>query len=107
MEYHHIVQTEHTKRKEIESWEKMTLEQIKARRDFLIEYLEKSFDERAKVFCGFFTIVDQAIANSNNEQLAFALDSITELAKSSPFKDLVNLNAVQSALADPNHEWHF
>ncbi|MBW4602487.1 MAG: hypothetical protein KME29_23705 [Calothrix sp. FI2-JRJ7] len=70
-------------------------------------YLDRSFDERAKNFHALFTIVDSAIASGNNEQLAFTLNSITELAKSSPFKDLANLNNVRAALDDPDHEWEF
>jgi hypothetical protein len=54
-----------------------------------------------------FGVVDQAIAVGNNEQLALALNSITEIAKSSPFKDLANLASVRAALDDPDHEWQF
>jgi hypothetical protein len=48
-----------------------------------------------------------AIASGNNEQLALALNSITEIAKSSLFKDLANIASVRAALNDPNHEWTF
>jgi hypothetical protein len=51
--------------------------------------------------------VDSAIASGNNEQLALALHSITEIAKSSPFQDLANLASVKAALNDPDHEWVF
>lgn len=70
-------------------------------------YLERSFDERAKKFHALFGVVDQAITAGNNEQLALALNLITEIAKSSPFKDLANLASVRSALDDPDHEWKF
>ncbi len=36
-----------------------------------------------------------------------ALNSIVEIAKSSPFKDLANLNAVRASLNDPDHVWEF
>ena len=48
-----------------------------------------------------------AIAAGNNDQLTLALHSITEIAKSSPFKDLANLASVQAALDNPDHEWTF
>jgi hypothetical protein len=48
-----------------------------------------------------------AIASGNNDQLALALNSLTELAKSSPFKDMANLASFQAALDDPNHVWTF
>ncbi|MBE9034617.1 hypothetical protein IQ246_05635 [aff. Roholtiella sp. LEGE 12411] len=65
------------------------------------------FDERAENFRALFTVVDSAITSGNNDQLAFTLNSITEIAKSSPFKDLANLASVRAALDDPEHEWTF
>lgn len=106
-DYLKIAEEERTKRQEIKAWEKTTIAQINAQRDVLIEYLERSFDERANNFRQLFNVVDQAIDNGDNEQLALALHSITELAKSNPFKDLANLTSVKAALNDPNHEWTF
>ena len=106
-EYKQIAEQERTKRREIKAWEKESLAKINAQRDLLMEYLDRSFDERSKNFKQLFDVVDRAIASGNNEQLGLALHSITELAKSSPFKELANLSSVQAALADPNHEWKF
>lgn len=107
LEYKKIAEQEKTKRREIEAWEKTTIAKIKAQRDFVIEYLNRSFDERAENFRRLFDVVDRAMSTDNNAQLGLALDSITELAKSSPFKELANLASVQAALDDPNHEWTF
>ena len=106
-DYLTIAEQEQTKRREIESREKETITKINAQRDFLMTYLNRSFDERADNFRALFDIVDRAIAADNNQQLALALDSITEIAKSSPFKELANLASVRKALDDPNHEWTF
>lgn len=106
-EYKIVSAQEKTKRREIEAWERKTLAEIHAKRDILIKFLELSFDERAENFRHLFNVVDQAIESDNNQQLALALHSITELAKSSPFKDLANLASVQAALDDPDHEWVF
>lgn len=106
-DYLMIAEQEQTKRREIEAWEKATIADINKTRDFLIEYLDRSFDERAENFRALFDVVDRAIATDNNEQLALALHSITEIAKSSPFKELANLASVRKALDDPNHEWTF
>jgi ribonucleotide reductase alpha subunit len=105
--YKHIAEQEQTKRREIDAWEKETITKINAQRGLLMAYLDKSFDERAENFRSLFAVVDSAIASDNNEQLALALNSITEIAKSSPFKDLANLNSVRAALNDPNYEWTF
>ncbi|MDJ0554943.1 MAG: hypothetical protein QNJ68_10955 [Microcoleaceae cyanobacterium MO_207.B10] len=106
-EYMKIAEEEQTKRRGIQAWEKTTITKIQAQRDLLMEYLERSFDERANNFSQMFDVVDRAIATGNNEQLALILDSITKLAQSSPFKDLANLSSVRAALDDPDHEWQF
>ena len=104
-EYKIVVEEEKTKRRGIEAWEKATIDKIQADRDVLIKYLENSFDERAKNFSFLFEKVDQAIAKGDNNQLTLALHSITEIAKSSPFKDFADLKSVTAALDDPDHEW--
>jgi hypothetical protein len=106
-EYKTIAQQEQTKRRGIDAWEKTTIAKIDAQREFLMAYLDRSFDERAENFRAYFAVVDQAITSGNNDQLALALNSITEMAKSSPFKDLGNLASFQAALDDPNHVWTF
>jgi len=106
-EYKIVAEQEQTKRRGIVAWEKATLADIQAKRDALINYLECSFDERAKNFNFLFKKVDEAIAMGDNNQLALAMTSITEIAKSSPFKDLADLTSVRAALDDPDHEWEF
>jgi hypothetical protein len=104
-EYKIVAEEEQTKRRGIEAWEKTVIEKIKVDRDVLIQYLENSFDERAKNFRFLFEKVDRAIAEGDNYQLTVFLYSITELAKSSPFKDFADLKSVTAALDDPDHEW--
>lgn len=106
-EYLKVAEAERTQRREIEANEKVAIAKIHAQRDLLMNYLDRSFDERANNFRSLFEVVDQAIANGNNEQLALALNSIVEIAKSSPFKDLANLTSVRAALNDPDHVWEF
>lgn len=105
--YLKIAEQEKTKRREIEKWEKESLATIKAQRDLLMEYLARSFDERSENFRSLFCVVDQALISGNNEQLAIALHTMTEIAKSSPFKELSNLISVRAALNDSEHEWKF
>ena len=106
-EYKIVAEQEQTKRRGIEAWEKATITDIQAKRDVLIKYLEGSFDERANNFKFLFEKVDEAIAIGDNKQLALAMTSITEIANSSPFKDLADLTSVRTALDDPDHEWEF
>ncbi len=104
-EYLKIAEEEKSNRSEIEAWENITLAEIKVKRDFLIGYLDRSFDERAKNFQSLFQTVDRAMLGDNNQQLCLALHAIIELAKSSPFKDIVDLSTVKAALDDPDHVW--
>lgn len=103
-DYLKIAEQEQTKRRDIQAWEKETITKINAQRELLMAYLDRSFDERAKNFRALFAVVDNAMASGNNEQLALTLNSITEIAKSSPFKELANLASVRAALDDPDHE---
>jgi hypothetical protein len=104
-EYLKIKEQEKTKRSEIEDWEKLMLAEIKAKRDFLIGYLDSSFDERATNFESLFQTVDRAMSSDDNQQLYLTLHAIVELARSSPFKDLTDLATVKAALDDPDHVW--
>lgn len=105
LECKRIIETETTKRREIEAWEKTKIAEIQAQKDLLIEYLEQSFDERSQNFKSLFQLADQALANGDNQQLALTLDSILNLAKASPFKDLADLSKVKKALKSPDHVW--
>lgn len=106
-EYKKIAEEEATERRWIEAWEKTTLAEIKAKHDFFIGYIERSFDEREKNFKSLFQVVDQAVSSGDNQQLGLALHAIVELAKSSPFKDIADLSTVKAALDNPDHVWEF
>jgi len=106
-EYKIVSEQEKTKRRGIESWEKTIISQIEFQRDVMLDHLERTFDERASNFRLLFQTVDQAIKNSDSEQLTLTLNSITEIAKSSPFKDLADLTYVKKSLNDPDHVWDF
>jgi sugar-specific transcriptional regulator TrmB len=104
-DYLKIAEQECTKRRNIEAWEKITLKKIKSSSDFLMAYLERSFDERSEGFRRMFDALDRAVETGNNEQLAATLEAVVKLAQSSPFKDLSDVNSVRAALDDPDHEW--
>lgn len=104
-DYLKVAEEEKTKRREIGAWEKATIAEIQAKRDFLINYLEKSFDERAENFQVLFNTVDQAMSSGESQQLGVALHAIVVLAQSSPFKELADLPSIKAALEDPDHQW--
>ena len=91
-------EVQETKRAEIKANAEVRIAQLRAQRDILIDYLQRSFDERRYLFEQQFKVVDHALMTGNTEELAISLQSINDLAKSSPFKALADIGNVQRAL---------
>lgn len=81
-------EAQETKRTEIVERANVQIEQIRAQKDFLMNYLQKTFDERHNIFCKEFEVLDKALETGNSAVLTQCLNSITALAQSSPFKAL-------------------
>ena len=84
-----------TERERIKANKKVALAQIEATKAVLMDYLNRSFDERTSIFKKDFEAIDAAIANNNMEALALMLQSVNMLAAQSPFKSLVDLAQVK------------
>lgn len=106
-DHKNLVEQEQSKRQEIFKQETITLEKIRSQRDIFLTFLDASFDERERNFARLFDVLDRAIVSGDTQQVALILNQITDLAKSSPFKELQDLSKVQTALADSEHEWKF
>ena len=91
---------EETKRRQIDAWETATLANIRAKRDILLTYLERSFDERRENFKRLFDDLDRALDSSRTDQLAPILQGIVLLAQESPFKQLSSLAGVREFMED-------
>jgi hypothetical protein len=104
-EYHEVREKEHTKRVAIQAKEQVALAEIAAKRELFLEYLTRSFDERAANFSALFARLDVALEKGDTQALAVLTNAISDLAKSSPFKDLVTIEATRKALRDADHEW--
>ena len=100
-----VIQEETTRREEIRAWEASERERIVAQRDVLLRGLELTFDERRENFRRLFDNLDLAMRSNDAQTAAGVLDSITELAKSSPFKDLGNVEFVVNELKQPDRTW--
>lgn len=101
------IQRQRTERARIEAETQVRLAEIEAKREIFLNYLDMAFAERKENFNRLFNTVDAALANGSNEQLAMALNSINELARATPFKDLVDVNRTKELLTKPGHEWKF
>lgn len=94
-----------TGRAEIATWEHVQVERIHAQRAVLLRALELTFDERRENFDKLFDGLDTAMQAGDAAQAASFLESITDLAKVSPFKELANLEIVVAGLKRPDQVW--
>lgn len=100
-----VVQEETTRREEIRSWEATERERIAAQRDVLMRGLELAHDERRENFRRLFDGLDTAMSDDDAVTAANLLESITELAKTSPFAELANVQFVVNELKQPDRTW--
>lgn len=100
-----VIQEESTRREEIHAWEATERERIIAQRDVMLRGLELTHDERRENFRRLFDNLDAAMGKDDATMTASVLDSITELAKTSPFKDLTNVEFVVNELKQPGRTW--
>lgn len=99
------VQRAKVERAGIAAWEHAQVDRIQVQREVLLTALELTFDERRENFRRLFDGLDSAMAAEDPSQVASYLESITDLAKSSPFKELANLEIVVSELKRPDQVW--
>ena len=90
-ENHKVTEEEKTKRKAIKAQREVALENIKAQRDFLKEFMEKSFKERKENFDELFKALDKSLETNDYESLSMVLGSIVKLAETSPLSQAKKL----------------
>lgn len=94
-------QIEKTNRAKIRADTAVSLAELDFKKKIFVDYLEKSFDERKEIFKTLFENLDSALIRDDVKQMAILLSSITDLAKSSPFKGLME---IEIAMADKSKE---
>ena len=99
------VQRAKAERAGIAAWEHTQVERIHTQREVLLKALELTFDERSENFRRLFDGLDSAMSAEDPGQVASFLESITDLAKYSPFNELANLEIVVSDLKRPDQVW--
>jgi len=97
--------TETTKRKAIRARADTAIADIESRKQVLLAYLDRSFDERRDAFARLFDLADAALLDQDPTKLQATLGAVVELAGRSPFADLASLEATRAALANPDTEW--
>ncbi len=101
------IQKEHTEQIRLRESARVEVERIHAMRDVLLDYLDRSFDERRNNFQQLFERLDSAIAADNAQLATAVLDSVVKLAEASPFKALNDVAAARAALSEKGKEWQF
>ena len=97
-------EVQQTKREKIKADASVRIAQINAMTASIKNYLDRSFDERTKIFDNYFNVLDAAIEKGDMNLMASTLQSINSLAASSPFKDLNDLGKVTECLSQGG-EW--
>ena len=92
-------EVQQTKREKIKADASIKIAQINAMTASIKNYLDRSFDERSKIFNNYFNVLDAAIEKGDMSLMASTLQSINNLAASSPFKDLNDLDKVTQNLS--------
>ncbi|QSQ14171.1 hypothetical protein [Myxococcus landrumensis] len=100
------IEKERTEQVRLREQARMDVERIHAMRDVLMDYLDRSFDERRENFRQLFERLDTAIASDNAGIAAAVLESVVKLADASPFKALQDVAATRAALGKET-EWKF
>ncbi|WP_217439495.1 MULTISPECIES: hypothetical protein [Myxococcus] len=101
------IQKERTEQTRLREESRVDVEHIHAMRDVLLDYLDRSFDERRENFRQLFERLDGAIASDNVQMAAVVLDSVVKLADASPFKALQDVAATRAVLGKQGTEWKF
>lgn len=99
------VQKAKADRAQIAAWEHVQTDKIRYQREVLLKALDLTFDERRETFRRMFDGLDKAMAAGDPAQTASFLESITDLAKTSPFKELANVEIIVADLKRPNQVW--
>ena len=99
------IQHAKTERADIAAWEHIQTDKIRSQREVLLKALELTFDERRENFRRMFDGLDRAMDAGDAAQAASLLESITDLARTSPFKELANVQIIAAELKRPDRVW--
>jgi hypothetical protein len=101
-DYRKVVEQERSKRRDIAARKAVDLAAIRAKRDVLLRYLDRTFDERRRNFGRLFEKLDVLIRDGRTDAMAPVLEAVVALAQHSPFRTLSSVEGVRAFLADPD-----
>jgi len=83
-----VTAEEKTKREFIQAQKEVYIEEIRTKKEILLNYFDNVFRERREIYQGFFEILDKGIETGNMELIQSSANAIVTLALDSPLKDL-------------------
>jgi len=104
-DYLGLVETEKTKRLEIQSKYQVEVAKIEALKSSFETFLNRSFEERRQNFEQLFDAVRTSMNKGDMMSLEMSLSAVVELAKTSPLAEVKTLSSLRSAMEDPEHEF--
>lgn len=97
--------TESTKQEHIRASRDTEIARIKAGETVLRDYFAHVFADRKNTIDQMFTRLDIALESGDPAVIKMVVDSVVDVAKSSPIADMGDLSQVRAALDDPDHVW--
>jgi len=107
VECHKEIERCKTERVRFSETARVQVEQIRSRRDILVQFMDHTFKERKENFEALFARLDTTLEQGNTDGARAVLDTIVTIAKSSPFEALRDAASAHNALLDKNVTWEF
>jgi len=85
---HKITEEQKTIRANIEAQKEIAIEEIRAKKEILLNYFENVFKERRENYKKLFDLLDKGIETNNFEMIQLATNGIVTIALDSPLKEL-------------------
>lgn len=94
-----------TEQARIDSEARVEIERVRGVKEVLMSYLDASFAERRQNFDALFLRLDRALESDNLAAASATLSALVQLADSSPFKALHDVQATGKLLKEKKKEW--
>ncbi|BBE31768.1 hypothetical protein OSSY52_19090 [Tepiditoga spiralis] len=104
LDYQKIKEEEKTKRYMIENQTKIKIEEIRAKRDIFMKYIEENYKERYRVYDKFFNILELGLEKNNTQAIEAALNGIIAQIRTNPFE---GFHDFKNKLSDENYTAEF
>jgi len=87
-ENHKVTEEQETIRRNIEAQKEVTIEEIRAKKELMLNYFDNIFKERKETYKNFFEMIDKGIETGNMELVQMGTNSIVHIVTASPLKEL-------------------